>query len=504
LKRHRFPSYVYNKTSIVGAFIAGVFSIVLLVTLAFQAGQGETNPYLGIVVYMALPPIVLLGFILIPIGMFFRWRYIKKHGEAEVPRWPAVDLNKKSHRNAFFVFVFGTVLLLMVVVFGGYWAFMYTESVPFCGTTCHTVMKPEYTAYQDSPHSRVRCTACHVGEGAGWYARSKLSGMYQVYATIFDVYPRPIPTPIKNLRPAPETCEKCHWPEKFFGAQQKQFSHYMYDEGNTHWPTSLLIKTGGGNPESGRTAGIHWHMNIGVRVDYIARDERRQDIPWVRVEELATGRVTIYQDEDKPLTEEEGATLEKRRMDCMDCHNRPSHKYHTPDYMIDHAILTRMIDRNLPSIKRIAVEAMAARKYESEAEADSAIAAYILTTYEEEYPEVYEQRRDAIERAIAATRTQFSLSMFPEMNVRWEEYPDNIGHFSFPGCMRCHAGNKVSEDGLVVSHECTACHTILSQGSGDRAQMAVTEDGLEFVHPEDIDEEWRETGCFECHTGTQP
>ncbi len=96
-------------------------------------------------------------------------------------------------------------------------------------------MEPEHTAYQNSPHARVKCVDCHVGSGAGWYVRSKLSGAYQVYAVLANVYPRPIPTPIKNLRPARETCEQCHWPSHFSGQKEVINTYFKSDEQNTRW-----------------------------------------------------------------------------------------------------------------------------------------------------------------------------------------------------------------------------------------------------------------------------
>lgn len=501
MAKRLFPRLVYNKTSVAGLALTAITAVTILFFL-FVGGPHQ-NPYLGILVYMVLPPFLLVGVLLIPIGMARQWKRVKKYGEEIIPSWPLIDLNNPKHRNAVIVFVVVGVIYAALSVIGAYQSYHYTESVAFCGETCHTVMKPEHVAYQSSPHARVACVACHVGEGAGWYVKSKLSGAYQVYAAAFDKYPRPIPTPIKNLRPAQETCEQCHWPEKFFGAQQRQFNHYMYDEENTMWPINLLIKTGGGDPKTGQTAGIHWHMNIGVKVEYIARDEKRQDIPWIRVMHRTTGRVTVYEEEGSPLSDEEKATLPIRVMDCMDCHNRPSHKYRSPEYVIDRAILTGRMDPTLPSIKRVAVEALA-QEYETEDEAWREIASAIPDYYHDNYPEIFAERRVAIDEAVLAAQQEFSQSIFPEMKVRWEDYPDNIGHLINPGCMRCHSGTKVSEDGWVITRDCTTCHTILSQGSGDRAQIAGSQEGLEFVHPEDIDEEWRESGCYECHTGTQP
>lgn len=500
----RYPRYFYNRISIVGTFLAATATSVLLLSLIVQAILGVTNPYMGIFVYMVLPPIIVFGLFLVPIGMLRRWRRFKKFGDTTVPAWPYLDLNKKTHRNAFYLFSTGLLLFLTLVTVGGYNAFHYTESVQFCGTTCHTVMKPEHVAYQNSPHARVSCTACHVGRGAGWYARSKLSGMYQVYAVIANIYPRPIPTPIKNLRPAQETCEQCHWPDKFFGGQQRQLNHYMYDEDNTHWPINLLIQIGGGDPKTGQTAGIHWHMNIGVDVIYIARDERRQDIPWVQVTDKYTGRVTTYADKKNPLTEEEIKSAVKRKMDCMDCHNRPSHKYPSPDQMIDEAILTELIDPSLPDIKRLAVEAMDG-DYATEDEALREIANYIENAYRLNHPDVFAKKRVEIDQAIVATQHQYSTSIFPEMKTKWDEYPDNIGHFIFPGCMRCHDGNMTTSEGISITTDCTACHIIFRQGRGEHEQVALSSEGLKFIHPEDPDDEdFDEISCYECHTGTQP
>jgi len=503
MARYKLRHLIYNKLSLAGLALF-IVALVVAIFFMFAAGtSGDSNPYMGIITYMVLPPFIIIGLLVVPIGMLRQSRLLSRKKLADIPAWPRIDFNYPSHRRGFIIFLVAFMLFGCLSAFGSYQAYHHTESVAFCGETCHDVMKPEHVAYQSSSHARVPCTSCHVGAGASWYVRSKLSGAYQVYATTFDKYPRPIPTPIHNLRPAQETCEKCHWPEKFFGGQQRQLNHYMYNEENTHWPINMLIKTGGGDPKTGQQAGIHWHMNIGVHVEYIARDERRQDIPWVRVTDRVTGRVTTYQNKDNPLTEEEVAAAAPRTMDCMDCHNRPSHKYMSPDYSVDRAILTGRIDPSLPEIKRISVEAMQ-KKYETEDEALKSIAQMIPDFYHDNYPEVFAGQRVAINDAVLAVQHEFSRTIFPEMKVRWDEYPDNIGHFIYPGCMRCHSGSMVSDDGWVLTRDCHTCHTILSQGSGDRYQTATTPEGLEFEHPEDIDEEWRETGCFECHDGTQP
>ncbi len=503
LREMKLPRLAYNWISGAGFIIA--LGTAILMTFLYIVGifAKVTNPYLGIFLYLVLPPVLIGGLIMVPVGMLKTWYRLKKTGEISYPSWPYFDLNKKSHRNAAFIFLSCSILFLIVSAVGGYEAFHYTESVTFCGKTCHKVMKPEYVAYQNSPHARVACVSCHVGPGADWYAKSKMSGLYQVYAVLRDIYPRPIPTPIANLRPARETCEQCHWPEKFFGAQQRSYNHYMYDENNSHWPIEMLIKVGGGSPETGLTSGIHWHTFIHNRIEYIARDERRQDIPWVRATNLSTGRQTVYQNTDEPLSDEELAAATVHIFDCMDCHNRPSHIYNSPDHAIDEALFTERLDPTLPKIKQVAVEAMAF-KYETEADARHGIANKISDFYLENYPELSAERKSDIETAILAVQAKYEQNIFPEMKVRWEEYPNNLGHFTNSGCMRCHEGKHTSKDGKTISRECTGCHVILSQGSGDKQMMAESMDGLEFVHPEDIDDAWKEMNCHECHTGTQP
>ena len=497
----KLPPSAYNPLSALGAAVALVCALVGAVLLS--AGflfEEQHNPYFGIFLYLVLPAFLVLGLLLIPIGMIRRRR---RRGIEPSERWPVIDLNRPAHRNATLVFVAGTALFLALSGVGSYGAYNYSESVEFCGTTCHQVMEPEYTTYQHSPHARVACASCHIGEGADWFVKSKLSGVYQIYATLADRYPQPIPAPIENLRPAQETCERCHWPQMAFGASQRRFTHYLYDDANTRWTVDLLIKTGGGDPARGHTTGIHWHMNIGFEVDYIARDEARQDIPWVRVTDRHTGEVTVYQSESAPLSEQEIAAAEPRRMDCIDCHNRPSHVFRSPDEAIDLALRGGAIDPDLPAIKRVAVEAMAA-EYADRQEATEGIATALASFYRDEHDKTWNRRRGAVERAIAGVQEAYATNVFPHMNARWSVYPSNAGHFDSIGCMRCHGGDHVSDDGQRVTTDCTACHTILAQGRGEEIARAATGEGLEFEHPEDIAEMWREVGCWECHQGVQP
>lgn len=503
MKNSTIAKLFNNWISFSGTFLSAIMAVLILLNVGLNLFAGADNPYGGIFVYILFMPMLVAGLVLIPIGMYRNWRIWQKTGEIPYHKWPYVDFNNRSYRIAAFIFVWGTIFFVLIGAVVSYEAYHFSESVEFCGALCHEVMNPEHVAYWESPHARVACTHCHVGEGGSYYTKSKLSGARQLYAVAMNTYPEPIPTPIENLRPAQETCEKCHWPRQFFGAQQKQFNHYMYDEKNTYWPVNMLIKTGGGDPKTGQTAGIHWHMNIGTRVEYIHRDEKRHDIPWVKITDMETGRVTIYQDVTDPLTEEEVAAEEPRLMDCMDCHNRPSHIYNSPDFIVDKAILIGQVDQDIPYIKRVGVEALEV-EYETYDEAMEEIANYITEYYKLNMPETYEEKRVAINKAIVTLQDEYSKNMFPDMKVRWSYYHDNIGHYGNKGCMRCHMGDHKNEEGVTITHDCKACHTILSQGSGDDFEVSVSPEGLDFKHPVDISGVWNKIACYKCHKGVQP
>jgi hypothetical protein len=338
-----------------------------------------------------------------------------------------------------------------------------------------------------------------VGPGASWFVRSKITGAYQVYAVAFNRYPRPIPTPVKNLRPAQETCEQCHWPAKFFGAQQKTFTHYLTDEAHSPWQIQMLLKIGGGDPQVTAAGGIHWHMNISKEISYIASDAHRDVIPWVRTVE-ANGRVTEYLSTEAPLSAEQIATAAMRRMDCVDCHNRPSHIYYPPDRAIEQSFEAGRLDRRLPYLKREGIRLLA-QPYASEQEATEAILKGLAEFYQREYPQLYGEQAAAIHQATAELQQIYARNIFPEMRVDWRVHPNHIGHLNAAGCFRCHDGLHKSQEGKVITRDCNACHTILAQGPPEEvAQTALA--AQPFRHPVDVGVDVAELSCSECHTGT--
>ncbi len=487
---------IINRMSIIGIIMGGTAFFLFLFFLGLDLFGGGGNPYTGIVTYFIIPIFIIAGLILIIVGLILRRiRIHRKHPDV-MPLFPTIDLNsRKSRRTIMWIAAFSIVFLLINAV-GGYRAYHFSDSVDFCGKTCHQVMKPEFTAYSNSPHARVACVHCHIGPGADWFVRSKLSGMYQVYATTFNLYPRPIPVPIKNLRPAQETCEQCHWPKQFYGAVQKENHHFLTDEQNTPWVIKLLIKVGGGDPTFAAVGGIHWHMSIENKIEYIATDEQRQNIIWIRKTD-ENGTVTIFESEDEPLTKSP-EEYEIRTMDCIDCHDRPTHIFRSPVAAVNLSLQTGRLDRDLPHIKAKGVELLA-KEYESTDMALQSISDELKAFYKKEYPEYYKDKQGLIENAVDELGNIYRNNFFPEMKVRWDVYPDNIGHMIWKGCFRCHDEKHKTKAGQVVSKDCNACHIIISQGSGD--EVAVSLKGLEFKHPVDIEEAWKEMDCNECHTG---
>jgi hypothetical protein len=499
----KLPHSTQNWISLIGATIA-VIALFMIVFLFMITGiLQQQGSYMGLIVYILLPAIMITGLGLIPIGMFLTTKKLRLAKEKKPDDWPKIDLNNLRHRNAFFIFSIGTTIFLFLSGIGSYEAFHFTESVEFCGEICHSVMEPEYVAYQHSSHARVACVACHVGTGVDWYMRSKLSGLYQVYAVVSNVYPRPIPTPIKNLRPARETCEQCHWPEKFYTENLHFQRHYMSDEENTQWNITLRMKIGAAHEALGLVEGIHWHINSNVKIEYIAEDEKNEKLPWVRYTNLQTGKETVYMDDDNPLDEEKIQTANIREMDCMDCHTRPSHSYKPPAFFVNEAITAGHIPHELPEIKSLSMD-ICSEEINTKDSAMSYIRETIEAFYQSDYPEIVESENELVEKAILGLQTVYFQNIFPEMKVRWSAYPNHIGHLEFDGCFRCHNDTHKSEDEKVISMDCNLCHSIDAQGPPDEMEYAMAGLGLDFKHPVDIDEEWRESLCTDCHTGLNP
>jgi len=450
-----------NLISRTGVVLATTSGITLVIAFASLLLGFQPNPYAGILVYMILPSFFAIGLVLIPIGILRDYRRKGRLGELPLT-YPHVDLSHRGVRSTVMFVGIMTAINVPIFAIASYSGTVYMESTQFCGQTCHQVMDPEYTAYQRSPHARVACVECHIGPGAPWFVRSKLSGSYQVLAVSFNLYPRPITTPIHNLRPARETCEQCHWPERFSGDKLVIRAKYADDEKNSETQTVLLVHIGGRNPDR-KLVGIHGrHLGL---VSYLAADLKRQEIPWVS-HRNEDGTVTDYASTDTPPKADLLAHGERRTMDCMDCHNRPTHTFDMPENAVNREMAAGRISPALPFIHKVAIDLLK-RNYRSRVAAQTELPQALREYYRKNYIAVYNSQRALIEDAAKGILYIYQGNVFPEMNITWGTYSNNLGHNDFPGCFRCHDGNHKSKGGGEITQDCNACHSLLAMDEPD-------------------------------------
>jgi hypothetical protein len=486
-----------NWISYAGTGIAAVGLLVFVVLTAYHTigGGALVQPYGDLVIFFGPPVLVFAGLAIVLIGMYVQWLRWRKHKPLSFARYPQLDLNIARERKALLIVAVGAVLLSVPAIYGGVRAYLYTDAVSFCGTVCHS-MTPEYVTYQSSPHARVACAQCHVGAGATGYIESKVRGMTELVETMQEKYPRPIPVPVVALRPIRGNCETCHWPPNFFGGRDVRKAHFLSDEQNTRWEIDLRVLVGGGELASPSQMGIHWHT--AGKVEYVAADAERQNITWVRAVDPRTGQASVYTSQPQPSTAAPAGEI--RTVDCVDCHNRPTHILQAPDESVDAALADGLIDPSLPFIKQQGVAALAASYADREQAArgiDSALRGY----YQKTYPQVYAGKQPAIQAAIGSLQATYNRYYFPAMKVRWDTYFTNDGHLRFGGCFRCHDGQHKSVDKKAIRSDCEDCHRILQQGKPGSFQTATGPEGLPFEHPVDIGDAWKEQACNSCHTG---
>jgi hypothetical protein len=370
------------------------------------------------------------------------------------PEAPSAPPRKPNRRRGWLI-VLGVVAVLaflMVFFIGSVELLHFSESSKFCDA-CH-IMDPETTVWRQSPHARTECGTCHVGPGAIPAIQAKLTNIRYLWQYPLNLYEKPIPSPIHSLRPVEVVCEQCHWPQKVYEDRLVTKSSYAPDETNSLTETTFALKTGGGEQAAGLGRGIHWHIENPVY--YIATDEKRQDIPWVQAE--YNGVTTTYKDVNSQLTDADLANLEKRKMDCVDCHNRATHIFQRPSDALDDAMSRGLIAADLPYIKEQGV-AVLEKTYSTTEEAAAAIAG-VEDFYRTQHADLYAAREEDIKRAVAELQAIFDVTQFPATGADWETHKNNIGHKDFPGCFRCHDGKHLSSDNQAIRLECNLCHTI--------------------------------------------
>jgi hypothetical protein len=443
------PPAVRNPISLIGVAITTAAAIVFLVLFALESTGQLRNPYVGLLLFVAVPAVFVLGLLLIPIGAW-RQRRLIATGRAAAD-WPVIDLRLPKTRSVIFGVALLTLVNVLIVSLAAYGTVHHMETAEFCGTTCHTTMEPEWKAYQVSPHAKVACVSCHVGPGAGALVESKIAGTRQLWQVLTNNVPTPVPAPVHAMRPATETCQACHWAEKNHGDKLKTIREYADDEAGTETVTTLQLHVGGGRADLRGGSGIHWHMNINNRIEFIATDPQRQTIPWVKFTDRS-GTVKEYT--VAGTTPEQLAKGERRTMDCIDCHNRPAHTFEPAvERAVDSAIAAGNLARALPFSRKEAIVSLK-DVYASSDDAKRGIDARLRKTYAAQASD------PALGPMIAAVQEIYGRNVFPAMKVAWGTYPNNIGHVFFNGCFRCHDDNHLSKDGSAIKQDCESCHAM--------------------------------------------
>lgn len=446
----KLPSAARNPVSLLGIAIATAMAWVFLALLAVYFLGYLDNPYIGLVLFVAIPAAFVFGLLLIPIGV----RRERRRAPGVVPDWPVLDLRDAHQRSvtiAVLTLTFVNVLIVSIAAYGGV---HYMETTAFCGTVCHTTMEPEYVAHQRGPHAQIECVQCHVGPGAGPLVQSKLAGTRQLFEVVMNRVPRPVPPPPELISSTRATCESCHWPERFIGDRTRIIREFGNDEKNTESDTTLQLHVGGGSRARGVGTGIHWHMNLDNEIEFVVAADKPDSIPYVRLRDRV-GNVREYFAQD--ATPQQIASGTRQRMDCMDCHNRPAHTFApSAARAIDDTIAQGLIPRELPFVRRESVAAIR-QTYSDRSAAMTGIASHLR--------EFYRARGGVdsgqVDRAIRGAQDAWASNVFPAMKVTWGTYPSNIGHVDSPGCFRCHDDSHKTKDGQrVLSQDCELCHTI--------------------------------------------
>ena len=435
------------------------FGLVLVITAAstwlfFLPAETHAhveNPYKGVVVYLILPFIGFAGIVLTVVGMVLGRRRIRTRLETEI-----TDRRRALQRLiVFLVITIGANLVMGTQI--TYRAVTYMDTPQFCGAACHA-MKPQYLGHQDSNHASVECAECHIAPSAGGWIKAKMNGTRQLWQTITNTYPRPIPSALESghLVPSKQTCERCHWAEKIVATRLLLIPHYADDERNSDSYTALMMLVGGS-----RMQGIHHaHFAGGYEIRYAAADAKRETIPWVERRNVRTGETKTYL--AAGTTAEKASGLAKHVMQCVDCHARPTHAFASPDRALNRALALGQLSPTLPFIKKQGLALLQA-SYSSSADAAQKIPAAVAGYYKETYPEVYAQRKADVEAAGQALLAIYNRNTFPDLKVKWDTYSNNLGHTDSPGCFRCHDAAHTTTDGkTTIGQDCASCHQMLA------------------------------------------
>jgi hypothetical protein len=449
--------------ALVGVALTTISALLFLVLFFIQELGFSGGLYLGLISFLGLPVLFVLGLLLIPFGIWLHRARERKRAAAgqEAARAPVIDFKIPRIRILGVVIAVFTFVNLLILGAGSYKAVQVMDSTEFCGGACHSVMSPEMTAHQVSPHSSVGCTECHIGSGADSFVKAKLSGTRQLWGLMTGRFHRPVPTPVHNMRPASETCESCHSRSRWIGDQLRVHSHFAEDEKQTEKKTVLLVNVGG--KQDGQWKGIHAHNNPAHAIRFRA-DPTHQQIYEVAYSDGKTTKTF-----KTTATTPETPDAQWRSMDCTDCHNRPAHSYRLANDEIEAALSTKRLDPALPFIKQQGMKALQTR-YASQADAQAGIRLALMGFYEKQYLTLFQSDRAKIESASNTLVDIYARNVFPEMKIGWGTYAIFANH---NGCFRCHDNEHLTEIGEKLSQKCELCHQTLATDEADPEVLQV-------------------------------
>ncbi len=444
----RISSLARHPLAIVGAIITTASAVVFItLTIAMLAGM-FTNPYAGLVIFIAIPALFVIGLLLIPAGMWLERRKRLRNPAAPTD-WPVIDLRRAEVRRTALAITALTAVNVIIILLAGYGSLHAMETPAFCGQSCHTPMHPQFTAWKSAVHAGVPCVECHIADGAAGFVHAKMGGIRQLAMVVLDDYPKPIP-PGAKMGPGKqaETCESCHTPGRVVSDRIRVIREYADDEKNTETTTVLQMHM---SVTKSSERAIHWHADPSTRVEYVATDADRQTIPYVRVTD-AKGTVKEFITKDaKPDTIHEA---DRRRMDCIDCHNTVGHPISpTPEQAVDRAIAAAMVSHELPFARRESIRLVKA-DYPTQEDGVRAIEEGLRSFYKTQ-ANIDPQ---ALARTVSGVQDVYRRNVFPSMKVTWGSYPTNTGHITSNGCFRCHDDSHEAKDGSKISGDCEYCH----------------------------------------------
>lgn len=435
-----------------GAALTTLSAVLFALLFIVESAGWLENPYLGLLTFVLLPALFAFGLLLIPVGLWLARRRVRR-GQAPWA-WPTLDLTDARVRSWILLFAVATILNTLLVTVASVEAIHYMDSPTFCGQVCHTPMEPHFVQWQRGPaHTKVACASCHIGTGAEGFVVAKARGTAQLLHVITGSYPRPVPTPVAHRPPAEQTCGKCHEATRWLGERRRLFTDIGDDQGNTPTQTLMTLLAGGSRPD-GSASGFHWHASPNVEVDYIATDESRGTIPWVRVRN-ARGEVKEFVVDGFDATK---AGHQRRRMDCVDCHNKVAHPFAaSAERVVDRAFVDGRLDARLPFLRREAVKLLKA-EYATHEQAATAIAAGLEAFYAGEGAIAGAVDRGRVTAASRVLADLHGANVFPAMRVTFGTYVSNGGHTDADGCFRCHDDEHKAKDGTVIKQDCESCH----------------------------------------------